>query len=121
MGAHRNKTWSEAANLPETAARLENLPAGLEFCDDFPEPIRFDAAKRRLVYRGFMCSVSFRYLQALTNDAGYQAALERLFQATSDTLKRNKRKRRGRMWPWLVGAGSLIGAVVVAWLLHQAK
>jgi hypothetical protein len=121
MSAHRHKTWTEAANLPATAARLERLPAGLEFPDDFPEPIRFDAAKRRLVYRGFMCSVSYRYLQALTNDAGYQDALEQLFQATSDTLKSNRRRPRLRLWPLLVGAGSLVGATAVAWFLLQGK
>ena len=121
MTAHRNKTWSEAAHLPETAAQLDQLPGGLEFRDEFPEPIRFDAAKRRLVYRGFMCSASYRYLQSLTKDGGYQGALEHLFQATADTLTRAKPKRRVRVWPWLVGAASLIGTTVAAWLLLQGK
>jgi len=68
-----------------------------------------------------MCSASYRYLQSLTKDGGYQGALEHLFQATADTLTRGQRQRRHRLWPWLVGAGSLIGTTVAAWFLLQGK
>ena len=39
MDEHHYKSWAEAAGLPETSARLTRLPPGLNFPDDFPEPI----------------------------------------------------------------------------------
>jgi len=39
MYAHRYKTWSEGAGLPEMSAPLARLPDGLSLPEDFPEQI----------------------------------------------------------------------------------
>ena len=46
----RGKTWLDARGLPEAAANLPALPNDLQFPDDFPEPICFDAARKLLLY-----------------------------------------------------------------------
>jgi hypothetical protein len=115
MHAHRHKTWGEAAGLPETSARLDTLPAGLDFPDAFPEPIRYDPARKRLVYRGFMSSVSYRFLHELSAETAYLNALDDIFQDSSYALRRPK--QRPHLWPWLVGAAGLAGAVGASWSL----
>jgi hypothetical protein len=113
MHAHRYKTWDEAAGLPATAARLDRLPAGVDFADTFPEPIRYDPVHKRLVYRGFMSSVSYRYLRELSGETAYLDALDVIFQATSDLVRRPK--HRPHLWPWLVGAAGLGAALAGSW------
>src|SRR5215813_301361 len=100
MDEDRYKSWAEAVGLPETSARLSRLPPGLDFPDDFPEPIRFDAARKRLIYRGFMASASYRFLHALSADPGYVAALDQLYRDSSYALKPRSGIRRA--WLWLV-------------------
>jgi hypothetical protein len=121
MHSHRYKTWDEAAGLPETSAPLRNLPAELSFPADFPEPIRYDAPSGRLVYRGFMCSVSYSFLRGLSTDSRYLIAVDALFQASAAALARPKKnKRLARAWMWLSGAASVGAvAVVLAWMLAQ--
>jgi len=75
MQAHHYKTWGEAAGLPETAARLDHLPQGLDFPADFPEPMHFEPERKRLIYRGFMCSVSYAYLRGLSTGTAYRIEL----------------------------------------------
>lgn len=111
---HHYKTWTEAAGLPETSARLESLPPDIEFPDDFPEPIRYDASRKRLVYRGFMTSVSYRFLHGLSPDSDYITALDYLFQASSYTLERPS--RLATMMPWLLGASLVLVGMVFAWM-----
>src|SRR5690349_1073273 len=102
---HRYKTWAEAAGLPETAARLERLPAGVRLPDDFPEPIRFDPARKLLIYRGFMSSTSYRFLHGLSADLAFMDALDRLFMSSAYACAGGR-----RLWPWLlVGAASVVG------------
>jgi hypothetical protein len=114
MATHRYKTWAEAAGLHEVSAALARLPRGLDFPDDFPEPLRYDPARRRLVYRGFMCSSSYRFLHGLSTDPAYVEALAVVFQASADALPDD---RPPRVWPWLAAAGGLAGAAAFAWAL----
>jgi hypothetical protein len=110
---HRYKTWAEAAGQPETATRLDGLPKGVSFPDDFPEPIRFDPVRKLLIYRGFMSSVSYRFLHGLNSDPAFLAALDVLFLATAYAQAGQGR----RLWPWLLGVAGLAAAGTVAWLL----
>lgn len=77
------KTWEQCAGLREVSTPLAELPAGVEFPSDFPEPIRFDAARKTLAYRGFMSHTSFMELQKLSNAFAYGRALEALFTASA--------------------------------------
>jgi hypothetical protein len=97
----RKKTWADAEGQREVAARLDHLPSGLAFGDDFPEPIRFDPATKQLVYRGFMSYGSFRYLWQLHSDPAYGRALDELF-----TLSSGPGETRPARWP--------IAAIVIA-------
>jgi hypothetical protein len=108
MDQHRYKTWSEAASLPEFAVRLERLPEGLTFPDDFPEPIRFDPKRKRLLYRGFMTSNSYRFLHRCSSDHAFVAALDVLFQNSSYAAPGFKPERRA--WPWVLGAAAACAA-----------
>jgi hypothetical protein len=112
MHPHRNRTWGEAHGLPETSARLDGLPAGLAFPEDFPEPIQFDDRRKRLVYRGFMCSTSYAYLRHLSTDRTYLTALDTIFSSTSETLRP---ARRGRMWAWVLAAAGCVLAAGAVW------
>ncbi len=107
------RTWAEAAGQPETSARLDRLPAGVTFPEPFPEPIRYDVARKRLTYRGFMASASYRYLQGLSVDPAYRTALDEIYLASSYILDRPG--LAGRAWPWLVGLTGMIGAAFLAW------
>ena len=110
---HRYKTWAEAAGLPEMAAKLDCLPAGVHFPDDFPEPIRFDPVRKLLIYRGFMSSTSYRFLHGLSADRAFMEALDGLFLGSAYAGKGG-----GRVWPWvLAGTASLIGSAALAWML----
>ena len=116
MYSHRYKTWEEAAGLPETFAPLHRLPPGLSFPANFPEPIRYDEQRKRLIYRGFMCSASYAFLHSLQTDPAYIAAVDALFQATSVILqKRHKTKRGPRVWLWLLAVGGVGGMLAAVW------
>jgi len=86
------------------------MPAGVAFGDDFPEPIHFDAANRRLVYRGFMYHGSYAYLRNLSRDARYLVALDALYMATATP------SRSGHPVAWrAAGAAAVAAAGAVAW------
>jgi hypothetical protein len=112
MQAHHYKTWSEAAGMPETVAPLPRLPNGVKLSDDFPEPIRYDPDRKRLIYRGFMSSASYRFLHNLSTDPAYVAALDVLFQASAYVLDK---PAGGRLWRWLVAFGAVAAAIAAAW------
>jgi hypothetical protein len=116
MHAPVAKTWAEAAGLPETSARLERLPEGLTFPEGFPAPIRYDAARRLLVYRGFMTSTRYSSLHALSADPAYLAALDALYRDSAYTLA----DRPSRRWVWwLLGLACLGTVGVLVWLLKR--
>jgi hypothetical protein len=104
----RHKSWDQAQGDRETSARLAALPSSLQFDDDFPEPIRYDPARRMLIYRGFMSYGSFQYLQQLHSDSDYARALDELFRCSSGVVNPPKRTR---WWPVLLAA---IGAALAA-------
>ena len=54
------RTWEQCAGQRESEAPLSALDAAVSFGDDFPEPIRYDAASGVLRYRGLMSHGSFR-------------------------------------------------------------
>jgi hypothetical protein len=79
----RLRTWDACAGLLEAQSPLAKLDSKVVFGDDYPEPIRYDAERRLLRYRGFMSHATYVKLAALSDDREYQTALERLFVATS--------------------------------------
>ena len=111
----RHKTWDQAQGDRQTTAHLEALPSSLQFDDDFPEPIRYDVARRILIYRGFMSYGSFQYLQQLHSDSGYARALDELFRKSGGTIESPKRAWR---WPVLLAAiGAALAAVILRMVL----
>ena len=111
----RHKTWDQAQGDRQTSAPLEALPSSLQFDDDFPEPIRYDLARRILIYRGFMSYGSFQYLQQLHSDSGYARALDELFRKSGGIEEPPK-----RVWQWpvlLAAIGAALAAVVLRMLL----
>ena len=89
------KTWNQAAGLPETVAPLEELPSGIQFGEDFPEPICYDSRRKVLIYRGQMFHSNFTFLSSMSRDARFYHALEQLFV---NSAKATQPKRR---WLWL--------------------
>jgi hypothetical protein len=73
-------TWWLAMNDSEQSVFLDNLPSGLVFPNELASRIRYDAGGRRLFYRGFMSKANFDMLHGLSDDGGYQVAIERLFE-----------------------------------------
>ena len=118
MHTHHYKTWGEAAGLPETAARLDRLPADLALTEDFPEPLHFDPGAKRLLYRGFMCSSSYAFLRTCCKDLHYLNALDSLFQQTAGALGARRKQSQSHPWRWVLAAG-VAGAAAVAWMLMR--
>lgn len=81
----KKRTWDACAGLHEAEAPLAHLDGRVVFGDDYPEPIRYDADRRKLCYRGFMPHASYVKLAALCDEREYQTALEQVFVATSPT------------------------------------
>jgi hypothetical protein len=105
----RKRTWDSCAGLHEAQSPLARLDSSVVFGDDYPEPIRYDAERQALRYRGFMAHASYVKLAALSDDREYQTALERLFVATSPTTETPP-------WqvPWKSTAGTAAAALVLA-------
>ncbi len=70
-----NTAWQKAVGRKLTAARLEQLPAGLHCDDALDEPLWYDEARKLLCYRGFMCNASYVLLRRLSSHPEYIAAL----------------------------------------------
>ena len=81
--AASNRTWDACAGQQEVQAPLARLDSEVVFDSDYSLPIRYDAERRVLRYRGFMSHATYVRLAALSDDREYQTALERLFVATS--------------------------------------
>jgi len=107
----RHKTWFQAEGEREVAVQLESLPAGLCFPEDFPEPLRYDADKRQLAYRGFMSHGSFCYLQQLHSDPRYAQALDDLYTSSST---RDKTHRSFISWWIFVAVGVVVAIIILA-------
>lgn len=60
--------------------KMERLPEGLRFPDDLHEKVEFDAAKKRLIWHGFMSKREFDRLFALSEDWSYRRQVEELFR-----------------------------------------
>jgi hypothetical protein len=105
------RTWEQCAGLRESQSPLAALDTSVRFGDDFPEPIRYDAARGVLLYRGPMSHASFCFLRGLCDERNYHLSLERLFVATA--------LPPARPVPWRFWAGAAAAAIVVlslAWL-----
>jgi hypothetical protein len=87
------------------------LPTGVEFGEDFPEPIHYDPVARRLSYRGLMPHASYAYLRGLSVDLPYQMAIERLFVASSPPALRRESLTR-----WGAAAAAVAATVLVVWI-----
>jgi hypothetical protein len=104
------RTWEQCAGQRESEAPLSGLDGVVTFGDDFPDPIRYDAARGVLRYRGLMSHGSFRYLGGLSRDYRYQRALEQLFVATATPLA------AGPSWTtWLGAAAAVVVLLAAAW------
>jgi hypothetical protein len=114
MQTHRYKTWGEAAGLPQISARLDSLPEGVLFPEDFAEPIQYDPQRKRLLYRGFMCSSSYAFLRSISSNTAYTAAVDDLFQASASVLDTPGAAKR--LWPWLVSVSCLGAGGALAWI-----
>lgn len=65
----------------EHTAKLNWLPPGVQFPPGLEGKIVFDAARRCLVWRGFMTEAELRQLLQLHADPYYQRAVASLFEA----------------------------------------
>jgi hypothetical protein len=79
-----NLAWDRANGKPEACARLSHLPDGVNLDVDIDEPIHYDAARKVLMYRGFMCHGSYTYLRTLSADLEYLSALDQLYVCTAN-------------------------------------
>jgi len=73
-------------------ADLAALPDGFKFPDEVKEKVTFDAAHGALTFRGVMSETEYQQLKTLLpNDESYKTAIDTLFIAPRDFLKRNLR------------------------------
>jgi hypothetical protein len=66
------------------SATLHDLPETFQFPPELRERIRFDTRRKRLVFSGFMTKSEYDQLFQLHGEVGYQRAIERLFQLSSE-------------------------------------
>ncbi len=60
--------------------KLDKLPDGYGFPPDLEDRIYFDAAARKLVFRGYMSKSDFDRLSERTRDWAFRRSLEELFR-----------------------------------------
>jgi hypothetical protein len=96
--------------------RLDRLPERLIFPSEQEGKIGYDAAVKRLWYRGFMSKAAFDRLYLLSEDWGYRRALEELFQLSTPEDEPPRRAARA-LTTVLATLGILLGAAFV-WLLR---
>lgn len=111
-------TWAQAAGRAETAVHLERLPAEVRLQENFPEPIHYDAESKRLIYRGFLVTSSFRYLLSLSSDLDYIRAIHEL-NAHCVAVDSGKNGGGGKGLWWVLGMVALAAAAGLAWLLWR--
>jgi hypothetical protein len=108
-----NLAWEKAIGKRETMAALDRLPPGLDLGAGVDEPIQYDAARRLLLYRGFMCHGSYVYLRLLSEDLAYLAALDELYVRSAS---RETSHRGVGLLVSSLGAAAA-GAAVALWFL----
>jgi hypothetical protein len=74
---------------------LAGLPDGFQLPADLADRFSYDAAKGRLVWRGFMSKATFDRLVLLNNNWGYRVALEKLFQLCTPESEGQRRGLSG--------------------------
>lgn len=94
----------------DSAVKLAKLPDGLQFPDRLQDRVRYDAECRELRFRGFMTKCTYDELSALSEDADYHRALERLFVLTSSAAEPPQR----RMLPAAIAATVAATAIAAA-------
>ena len=62
------RTWDARAGMREAESPLAQLDPSIHFDGEYPEPIRYDAERKVLRYRGPMSHASFVVLRALSDD-----------------------------------------------------
>lgn len=72
---------------------LARLPERFVIPERLQERIEFDAARSRLIYRGFMTKCTYDELSALSDDVDYHRALEHLFVLTSAAAMQQPTRR----------------------------
>jgi len=92
-------------DLVEHFVTIDRIPDGLEFPSDLKDRFRFDAAKRRLVFQGFMSKAEFDRLCRLSDDWSFRRPLEDLFRLCTPEEQTRPRGLRG-----------LVSAVAGSWL-----
>src|SRR5262249_50532757 len=105
------------AGLPEPPARPARLPSDRAFPVDFPEPIRYDPTRKRLVYRGFMTSTSYAYLRDHSHDLAYLTALDVLYQDSA--YSHPDAPPAGAVWLWLLVSAGMVALAVAFWMLAR--
>jgi hypothetical protein len=65
------------------SVKLAHLPADCKFPERLADRLRYDPDRGELHFRGFMTKCTYDELSALSEDADYHRALERLFVLTS--------------------------------------
>src|SRR5437763_16832935 len=97
----------------EYSVKLASLPDDVAVPDRLRDRMRFDAAKQRLTYRGFMTKCTYDELAALDDGADYRRALEELFVLTSREIAPRQRSRRLPAVLVIAAAAALLAAVVL--------
>jgi len=88
---------------------LESLPEGLSFPSSLQDRISYDASAKRLCFEGFMSKTDFDKLICLSNDIGYQRALERLFQIATFSDE-SSTASAGKAWA-LAGVAAAVATI----------
>ncbi len=85
-GFRRRLTEYQRGPRPEKrefSAKLENLPQGIEFPNFLQDKIRWDADRKRLIFKGIMSEEEKHGLLELLPDNLYKEAIETLFQKST--------------------------------------
>jgi hypothetical protein len=107
-----NTAWHNAIGNQEIAVPLAALPQGVVLGESLDEPIWYDANRKLLCFRGFMCSASYTHLRRLSHDAAYLIALEKLYMGSS--VEQTPRRRAVL---WIAIALTVAIAAYVVWMV----
>jgi len=93
--------------MREHSVRLDQLPEDAVFPSDLKDRFFYDAAKKRLVFRGFMTKAEHDRLVELSRDLQYVRALEQLFVAATNGSD-------GLRWTIVMMAAIVVAGLAVA-------